>query len=50
MVVSMHEPRAAPVRSVGEKDSPWPMLSLGASVMKVLPESRWRAWQRSRPW
>ena len=38
MVVSTHPANAAPTRSVGEKRSPLPMLSFGASVSILEPE------------
>ena len=38
MIVLMQPASAAPTRSVGEKDSPLPLLSTGASVESVAPE------------
>jgi len=38
MIVAMQLISAAAQRSVGEKDSPLPWLSKGASVVKVTPE------------
>jgi hypothetical protein len=49
MVVSMHVPRAVATRSVGEKASPFPMLSFGASVSCFSPDGPWIAEQRSDP-
>jgi len=46
MTVAMQEASAVATRSVGEKDSPLPQLSTGASVMRVFFEGPWVAWQR----
>ena len=40
IIVSMHEANAVATRSVGEKASPFPLLSVGASVIIVFPERR----------
>ena len=40
ITVMVQEPSAAAIMSVGEKDSPLPSLSLGASVDTVAPEGR----------
>ena len=49
MIVIMQAPRAVATRSVGEKLSPRPWLSTGASVTSVVPEGPWVARQRSPP-
>lgn len=49
MVVRMQVARATVTRSVGEKRSPFPWLSTGASVSIVLPERVWVALVRSPP-
>ena len=38
ITVAMHAPSAVATRSVGENDSPRPLLSTGASVVRVLPD------------
>ena len=43
MTVAMHTPSPVATRSVGENDSPRPLLSTGASVSSVVPEGMWRA-------
>jgi len=48
-MVAMHVPSAVATRSVGEKDSPLPWLSRGASVCRVVPEGVCVARQRSSP-
>lgn len=40
MIVSMQLASEVLIRSVGEKASPFPLLSFGASVMMVFFESR----------
>jgi len=37
-VVAMQVPSAVATKSVGEKNSPFPPLSTGASVLRTLPE------------
>src|ERR1700677_2224489 len=49
MVVAMQVPSAVATRSVGENDSPFPMLSTGASVSSCLPEGPWEAVQCNPP-
>lgn len=49
MMVSMHEPRDEAKMSVGEKYSPLPWLSRGASVMILLPDWRCSISVRSCP-
>ena len=49
MIVAMQVANAVATRSVGEKDSPLPSLSTGASVESVAPEGPWEAEQRSWP-
>lgn len=48
-VVRMQVARAVATRSVGEKDSPRPWLSLGASVARVVLEGPWVARQWRSP-
>ena len=38
MIVAIQVAKAVATRSVGEKDSPFPSLSTGASVASLLPE------------
>ena len=38
IIVAMHAARAVATRSVGEKDSPFPSLSTGASVDSFAPD------------
>ena len=38
IMVAMHAAKAVATRSVGEKDSPFPSLSTGASVSSLAPE------------
>ena len=38
IIVAMHAASAVATRSVGEKDSPFPSLSTGASVDSLAPE------------
>ena len=38
IIVVMHAARAVATRSVGEKDSPFPSLSTGASVDSLAPD------------
>ena len=38
MIVAIQVAKAVATRSVGEKDSPFPSLSTGASVERVAPE------------
>ena len=38
MIVAIQVAKAVATRSVGEKDSPFPSLSSGASVASLLPE------------
>ena len=45
ITVSMQVPRAVATRSVGEKLSPRPWLSLGASVLRSVAEGPWTALQ-----
>jgi hypothetical protein len=40
MMVKIQLPRADAIRSVGEKFSPLPLLSTGASVIITLPDLR----------
>ena len=49
IVVTMQVPSAVAIRSVGENDSPLPMLSFGASVVRTVPEGPWMAEQWSVP-
>ena len=49
MIVIMHAPSAVATRSVGEKLSPLPWLSTGASVTSVVPDGPWVARQRRPP-
>ena len=49
MIVRMQVLRDVATRSVGEKRSPLPWLSMGASVSRRVPEGPWLAWQRSCP-
>ena len=49
MMVNMQEPQAVATRSVGEKVSPLPWLSTGASVAASDPEGPWTDLQRSFP-
>jgi hypothetical protein len=49
MIVSMQVLRAVATRSVGEKRSPLPWLSVGASVSSSVPEGWWLERQRSSP-
>ena len=49
IVVTMHVPSAVATRSVGEKDSPRPWLSVGASVRSVVAEGPCAAVQRRSP-
>ena len=44
MMVIAQLPSEVASRSVGEKASPLPLLSTGASVISVLPERTWVAW------
>ena len=46
MIVIMQAPKAVATRSVGEKLSPLPWLSSGASVTSEPPDGPWTAWQR----
>jgi hypothetical protein len=45
MVVAMQVAKAVATKSVGEKDSPLPWLSLGASVASAVPDGPWTAEQ-----
>jgi len=45
MIVAMHAAKAVATRSVGEKLSPLPSLSIGASVASFMPEGPWTASQ-----
>ena len=47
MIVPIQVAKAVATRSVGEKDSPFPSLSTGASVENVAPDGPWVAEQRS---
>ena len=47
MIVAIQVAKAVATRSVGEKDSPFPSLSTGASVENVAPDGPWVAEQRS---
>ena len=47
MSVAIQVAKAVAIRSVGEKDSPLPSLSIGASVESVAPDGPWIAEQRS---
>ena len=49
MMVSTQADSAVATRSVGEKDSPLPWLSVGASVISVVPLGPWVALQRRLP-
>jgi hypothetical protein len=49
MTVMMQVPSAAATRSVGEKASPLPPLSTGASVVIVFPDGPWLAVRCSQP-
>jgi hypothetical protein len=49
IVVRMQVPSAVPTRSVGENDSPRPMLSAGASVAIAAPDGPCRASHRRPP-
>ncbi len=49
MIVAIQVAKAVATRSVGEKDSPFPSLSTGASVESVAPDGPWVAEQRSCP-
>jgi hypothetical protein len=49
MVVSMQLARAVPTRSVGQNRSPFPWLSVGASVSKADEDFRWVATVRRLP-
>jgi hypothetical protein len=49
MVVKMQLANAEPTRSVGEKNSPRPILSLGASVCIFEPEGSCVKVQRKPP-
>ena len=49
MIVAIQAAKAVATRSVGEKDSPLPSLSTGASVERVAPEGPCVAEQRSCP-
>ena len=49
MIVAIQVANAVATRSVGEKDSPLPSLSTGASVEREAPEGPWVAEQRSCP-
>jgi hypothetical protein len=40
MMVNIHEPRLVATVSVGEKVSPLPWLSTGASVISVVDEAK----------
>jgi hypothetical protein len=44
IIVTIQLPKAAQTKSVGEKDSPFPLLSKGASVNSAFPERTWVAW------
>src|SRR5699024_10964087 len=44
MMVIIHEPSAVATRSVGEKLSPLPLLSIGASVWICVFDLKWVAW------
>ena len=48
-IVRMQVLRAVATRSVGEKRSPLPWLSVGASVSSSQPEGPWLEWQRRAP-
>src|ERR1019366_4987475 len=50
MVVAMQVAKPVATRSVGEKASPRPWLSLGASVARALPDGVCTAEQWSSPW
>ena len=47
IIVAIQVAKAVATRSVGEKDSPFPSLSTGASVENVAPDGPWVAEQRS---
>jgi hypothetical protein len=49
IIVTMQLPKAAETRSVGEKASPFPLLSRGASVINAFPERTWVAWVLKLP-
>ena len=49
MIVRMQVLSAVATRSVGEKRSPWPWLSVGASVSRAEPDGPWIEAQRSWP-
>lgn len=49
IIVAMQLPNAVATRSVGENFSPFPWLSIGASVEIVLLDGVWVASQRSSP-
>ena len=49
IIVAIQVANAVATRSVGEKDSPFPSLSTGASVSSLAPEGSWVAEQCSWP-
>ena len=49
MIVAIQVANAVVTRSVGEKDSPFPSLSTGASVDSLAPDGPWVAEQCSWP-
>ena len=49
MMVAMQAANAVATRSVGEKLSPFPSLSTGASVSSLAPEGPWTAEQCNCP-
>ena len=49
MVVMMQLAKLRAHKSVGEKASPLPWLSVGASVMMLLPLCKWVFWVRKSP-
>ena len=49
IIVAIHVASAVATKSVGEKDSPFPSLSTGASVPSFAPEGPWTAEQCNCP-
>ena len=49
MIVAIQVAKAVATRSVGEKDSPFPSLSTGASVSSLASEGPWTAEQCNCP-
>ena len=49
IIVAMQAARAVATKSVGEKDSPFPSLSTGASVSSLAPDGPWTAEQCNCP-